>query len=219
MAQVWTGFGFGVGATAVIAAALAAPLAAQAAKVDYLDAYYIPDSVQELTDPELTEALESEEGDGFGVKLALSLTDSIFFAGEYQATENDFVVDGTNIEATVDLSRVGVGYNSTLPLYVLVEYIKPDYGFSEEPGVALPEEGFGAHLGLKFDVIEFLTLEARGGYLDLGDYDGFEYLGGLALNLDRGLALYADYHVIDIENSDDIGIKTSDLRTGLRFSF
>lgn len=212
--------GIGVGTTAAIAVTLAAPFAAQAANMDYLDAYYIPDSVLEIKDPALTEALESEEGDGFGVKLALSLTDSIFFAGEYQATENDFDVDGTSVQGTVDLSRVGVGYNSTLPLYVLLEYVNADYGFSSGDATAtLDEAGFAAHLGLKFDVIEFLTLEARGGYMDIGDYDGFEYLGGIALNLDRGFALYADYHVIDIENADDQGLKTSDLRTGLRFSF
>lgn len=205
---------------AVFAAVLAAPFAAQAAQLDYLDAYYIPDSTLEFTDPALTDALESEEGDGFGVKLALSLTDSIFFAGEYQATETEFDVAGTAVEGTVDLSRVGVGYNTSIPLYVLVEYVQADYGFSSgDADATLDEAGFAAHLGLKFDVIELLTLEARGGYLDIGDYDGFEYLGGLALSLDRGFALYADYHVIDIENADDQGLKTSDLRTGVRFSF
>lgn len=211
--------GIGVG-TAVIAAALAAPLAAQAANVDHLDVYYIPDSVLELTDPGVADGVESEEGDGFGVKVSASLTDSIFFAADYQATENEFTFNGTGFEATVDLSRVGVGYNTTLPVYVLLEYVNADYGFSSgDVNATLDEEGFGAHLGLKFDLIEFLTLEARGGYLDIGDYDGLEYFGGLALNLDRGFALYADYHVIDIENADDQGLKTSDLRTGLRFNF
>lgn len=208
------------GGIAVLAAALAAPFAAQAADLDYLDVYYIPDSVLELTDPGLADGVESDEGDGFGVKLALSLTDSVFFAGEYQATENDFNIDGTSFQATVDLSRVGVGYNTTLPVYVLVEYLSADYGFSSgDVDATLDEEGFAAHLGLKFDLIEFLTLEARGGYMDIGDYDGVEYLAGLALNLDRGFALYADYHVIDLENADDQGLKTSDLRTGLRFNF
>ncbi|MEQ1440396.1 hypothetical protein AAG565_13640 [Fontimonas sp. SYSU GA230001] len=205
---------------AVWAAALAAPFAAQAANVDHIDAYYIPDSKLEVRDPGLADAVESDSGDGFGVRLSLSLTDSIFFAAEYQATEHDFDIGGTTVQGTVDISRAGFGYNTTLPVYLLVEYLQADYGFSSGGNdISVDQAGFGAHLGLRFDVIEFLTLEARGGYLHLGDYTGFEYLGGVALNLDRGFSLYADYHVIDIENSDDRGFKTSDLRTGLRFNF
>lgn len=203
---------------------LTAPLSASAASMDYLDAYYIPDSTLEIeTDGG---SVESEEGDGFGVKLAAMLGENVFLAGEYQSTDNENI-GGSGGNATVDTKRIGLGYNTSLPIYVLLEYInhevEVDGGVSS--GSLLSDSGFGAHIGLKFEVMDYVTLEARGGYLDIGDSDGFEYLAGIGLNLDKNFGLFVDYRVtdVDVENNalvpPEFTLTSQDLRTGFRFRF
>jgi len=181
--------------------------------MDFLDGYYIPDSTFEVESAAGT--VESEEGDGFGIKLAMMLGESIFLAGEYQSTDNEGL--GAAGDATVETSRVGLGYNTALPLYALIEYARAEIQFSGADDVS--DSGFAAHLGVKFDVMEYLTLEARGGYLDIGDFDGFEYLAGVALNLDASFGLFADYRVTDVEGEDDLQLTAQDVRAGMRFRF
>lgn len=217
MNRARTGVGTGIAAGAI---ALLAPLAAHAASMDYIDAYYIPDSVLEIDGPDQDGAIESKDGDGFGVKLALMLGENFFFAAAYDATENENI-GGPDLQGTVDTSRIGFGYTAPgLPVYGMLEYVDVDYGFAAgADSGTVDENGFAAHVGLKLELIDLLTLEARGGYVDVGDYDGFEYLGGLAIALDRNLALFADYHVVDVENADSVSLKTSNVRAGLRFNF
>lgn len=196
---------------------LAAPLAASAAGLNHLDAYYIPDSTLELEDD--TDSIESEDGDGFGVKLAAMLGQNIFLAGEYQSTDNQKLA-GTATNATVDSARIGLGYDTSTPFYGLLEYI--DYEAEVEGGLggdSGSESGFGVHIGASLDLFEHLTLEARGGYLDIGDADGFEYLAGIGLNLDKNFGLFVDYRVTELENKDDLTLTVEDLRTGFRFRF
>lgn len=196
---------------------LAAPFSAQAASLNYLDAYYIPDSTLELEDD--TDSIESEEGDGFGVKLAAMLGENVFLAGEYQSTDNQRLA-GTAVNATVDSTRVGLGFNTSTPFYGLLEYI--NYEAEVESGLGSgsdSESGFGAHIGANIDLFEHLTLEARGGYLDIGDADGFEYLAGLGLNLDKNFGLFVDYRVTELDTKDDLTLTVKDLRTGFRFRF
>lgn len=196
---------------------LAAPLSAQAAKLDFLDAYYIPDSTLELESN--LGSVESEEGDGFGVKLAAMLGKSIFLAGEYQSTDNERL-GGSAVNATVDSARIGLGYNTSTPFYGLLEYINYEVEFDGGLGSdSQSESGFGAHIGANIDLFEFLTLEARAGYLDIGDSDGFEYLAGLGLNLDKNFGLFVDYRVTELENKDDVTSTFQDLRAGFRFRF
>ncbi len=198
---------------------LALPLAAQAASMDYLDAYYIADSTLELTDPALSRTAESEDGDGFGVKLATMLGEKIFLGVEYQSSDAERLGGGTG-NATVETTRLGLGYTTELPVYVLLEYIDTEFALGAGlASASFADKGFGAHVGVKYELFESVTLEARGGYLDIGDYDGFEYLAGLGLNLDRHFGLFVDYRVSDIENNDKRQFKTQDLRSGFRFRF
>lgn len=196
---------------------LAAPLAASAASMDYLDAYYIPDSTLEIEND--TDSIESEEGDGFGVKLATMLGENVFLAGEYQSTDNEQLA-GSAVNATVDSARIGLGYNTSTPFYGLLEYI--NYEAEVESGLGSgsdSESGFGAHIGANIDLFEYLTLDARAGYLDIGDSDGFEYLAGVGLNLDKNFGLFVDYRVTELETKDDLTLTVQDLRTGFRFRF
>lgn len=202
---------------AVYGLLLAAPFSAQAASLSYLDAYYIPDSTLELEDD--TDSIESEEGDGFGVKLAAMLGENVFLAGEYQSTDNE-QLGGSAINATVDSARIGLGFNTSTPFYGLIEYI--NYEAEVESGLGSgsdSESGFGAHIGANIDLFEHLTLEARGGYLDVGDSDGFEYLAGIGLNLDKNFGLFVDYRVTELDTKEDLTLTVTDLRTGFRFRF
>jgi opacity protein-like surface antigen len=193
---------------------LAAPLAAQAGDMAHLDIYYIVDSTLEFDFGDAA-AVESDDGDGFGVKLSAMLGESVFLAGEYQSTDNEF----PNATATAETARIGLGYKTAWPLYVLAEYVSNELKIDETLfPIEGDEDGWAGHIGLKADVLKFLTLDARVGYLDVGDSDGLEYVVGLGLNLDRNFGLFADYRVSALEN-DDVEATLEDIRAGLRFRF
>lgn len=193
---------------------LAAPLAAMAGPMSYIDAYYIPDST--LTVEAANSEIESDDGDGFGVKLAGMVGENFFLAGEYQSTDNEF----GNATVTVETTRLGLGFHFGLPVYLLGEYVNNEAsGELANFGGAGDEDGYGIHAGIKFDIIDMLTIDARGGYLDVGDSDGYEYVVGLGLNLDRHFGLFADYRVSELERDDDVTGKVEDVRAGFRFRF
>lgn len=193
---------------------LAASSAATAADMAYLDIYYIADSTLEF-DFDGAAAVESDDGDGFGVKLAAMLGESVFLSGEYQSTDNDF----PTATATVETTRIGLGYKTPWPLYGLVEYVRNDLEVAQTLFSGEGEEsGWGGHLGLKADLARYVTLDARVGYLDVGDSDGLEYVVGLGFNLDRSFGLFADYRVSQLEN-DDGEATVEDVRAGMRFRF
>jgi hypothetical protein len=190
---------------------LAAPLAAQAADMAHLDVYYVPDSTLELESAGGA-SVESNDGDGFGVKLAAMLGESVFVAGEFQSVDYSF----TNVAAKSDTKRIGLGYKTPWPVYALAEYVRAEAG--TDANELFDEDGWAAHLGLKADMLRWLTLDARIGYQDVGDLDGLEYVVGLGLNLDRNFGLFADYRVSVLEN-DNGETTAEDIRAGLRFRF
>ncbi len=193
---------------------LAAPLVAMAGPMSYIDGYYIPDSTLEFEGD--TASVESDDGDGFGVKLGGMLGESLFISGEYQSSDYEF----QNASATAETTRLGLGYHFGLPVYLLGEYVRNELS-GEILGLdgSGDEDGYAAHVGVKFDIIDMLTLDARAGYLDVGDSDGFEYVVGLGLNLDRHFGLFADYRVSELENDDNVKGTIEDVRAGLRFRF
>lgn len=198
----------------IAGALLAAPVAAQAADMAHLDVYYIVDSTLEF-DFNGAATVESDDGDGFGVKLAAMLGESVFVAGEYQSSDNEFA----NARATVETARIGLGYKTSWPIYVLAEYVSNELKIDQTLfPVEGDEDGWAGHIGLKADLVEFLTLDARVGYLDVGESDGLEYLVGIGLNLDRNFGLFADYRVSELEN-DGGESSVEDIRAGLRFRF
>lgn len=199
---------------ACLGALLAVPLAAQAADMAYLDVYYIPDSTLEFDSGDAP-SVESSDGDGFGVKLAAMLGESVFFAAEYQSADYTFA----NVSAKADTRRIGLGYKTPWPLYGLAEYVRNDLRIGgSNASLAGDEDGWAAHLGLKADLLDWLTLDARVGYQDVGESDGLEYVVGLGINLDRNFGIFADYRVSELEN-DNGDATAKDVRAGLRFRF
>ncbi len=190
---------------ACLGVVLAAPLAVQAADMAYLDVYYIPDSSLEIESGGAT--VESNDGDGFGAKLAAMLGESVFVAAELQSVDYTFA----STTARLDTRRIGLGYKTPWPVYGLAEYVRNDTEADDEGGYAV-------HLGVKADLIRWVTLDARVGYQDVGEADGLEYLVGLGLNVDSNFGLFVDYRVSEL-NTDSADAKAEDVRAGMRFRF
>jgi hypothetical protein len=196
---------------ALVGLILASPLAAQAGTFDVLEVYSVPESGLELDGP--LGKIESDEGDAFGARLSTSFGEHVFAAGQYQSSTYEGVGD-----PDLDQLRAGLGYSiGTLPVYLLAEYVR--YGLGVVSG-SDDENGFGVHLGGMFDLFKYFSVEARVGYLDVGDAgDGFEYLAGLAVNLDANFSVFADYQETRLSNDADQDIVVADVRAGLRFRF
>ncbi|TJY59886.1 hypothetical protein E4T66_11935 [Sinimarinibacterium sp. CAU 1509] len=196
---------------ALVSLLLTSPLVAQAGAFDAFDIYAVPDSGLEIDGPLGT--IESEEGDAFGVRLLNSFGEHVFAAGQYQSSTYQGVGD-----PDLDQLRAGLGYSiGTLPVYVLAEYVRYELGLVNSNG---DDNGFGVHLGGKFDLFKYFSVEARVGYLDVGDAgNGFEYVAGAALNLDANFSVFAEYQETRLNNDADQDVIVADIRTGLRFRF
>ncbi len=196
---------------ALVGLLVASPLVAHAGAFDAFDIYAVPESGLDVDGP-LGE-IKSEEGDAYGVRLSTSFGEHVFAAGQYQSSTYEGVSD-----PDLDQLRAGLGYSiGSLPVYVLAEYVRYELGVVNGAG---DDTGFGVHLGGKFDLFKYFSVEARVGYLDVGDAgDGFEYVAGLALNLDANFSVFADYQETRLSNDADQDIVVADVRAGLRFRF
>lgn len=183
------------------------PFAAMAAGVgNSVDAYYVSSGI-EVDVPGFGSA--DDDGDGFGVKGKFAFADQAFIAAEYQAVEYDNAGD-------LDQIRAGVGMNSDASqqavFYGLAEFINLDDGSEDE-------SGFGLHAGGKYKINDMASLNARLGYVDIGDAgDGFEWLIGGAFKFTEQVAAFVDYRVTYLEKSN-VDTDLDDLRVGVRFMF
>lgn len=150
-----------------------------------------------------------DNGDGFGVKGTFAFADQLFFSGEYQSAEFD------DANTDLDQIRAGIGFNSdpsqNIVFYGLGEFINIDDGSDDE-------SGFGVHAGALFSMSEALSLNARIGYVDVGDLSGFEWLVGGAYQFTQQFGAFVDYRTSYLEDGGyDFDI--DDLRVGVRFRF
>lgn len=196
---------------ALVGLILASPLAAHAGAFDVFDVYSVPQSGLDVDGP--TGKIESKEGDAFGVRLTSSFGEHVFAAGQYQSSTYEGVGD-----PDLDQLRAGLGYSfGAVPVYVLAEYVRYELGVVNGSG---DDNGFGVHLGGKFDLLKYFTVDARIGYVDAADAgDGFEYVAGLAVNLNTNFSVFADYQETRLNNDADQDVIVADIRAGLRFRF
>lgn len=203
---------------------LGAPLVAthaqgpvQQAQMRYLDAYYIAD-----TKFEVGTTVDTDDGDGFGARLAMPLGDGGFFFGaEFQSADYR---QGNNGNGQSRQTRVGLGYQTPWFFYGLAEWARHEtkINIGGTNLVDSDEDGFGVHLGTRIDLFKYVTFDARVGYVDVDDTDGLEYVVGLGFNLDPHFGLFADYRVNDFDNDangNKVDVKQKDVRAGLRFRF
>ncbi len=171
-----------------------------------VDLYYLSAGVDDGS--------SDENGDGFGVKGNFAFADNLFFSGEYQRANYD------DSDVDLDQLRLGVGYNTALSaqavVYGLVEFARAKI---DGPGFSESENGFGLHGGVQFSLNEQFALNARLGYVDLGDLgDGVEFLVGASYELSKPFGVFLDYRVTKLE--DDTGdVDLDDFRVGVRFTF
>ena len=216
----------------LIVAALASPALASAAtetryspSVDfnpsYFDLYYLPSA--ELKASQTIGGVTGTgklDGDGYGVKTRLGFGEMFFVSGEYQA--NDYTTDeddNEDLDRDLNIYRVGGGIAvPNTPFFVEGEYIGIDVGDDNE-GADEESNGYGIHGGAAMTLGERVTLNAKIGYIDVDDFDGFEYLVGGSFNVFGSFAVFADYRGTDLEGGGSSKLELNDFRTGVRFTF
>lgn len=210
----------------LIAAALASPaLASAATTVDYnpsyFDLYYMPSAkIKTTVETGLGNATFKDTGDGYGLKGRFGLGEMFFLSGEYQA--NDYTTDeddNEDLDRDLNIYRIGGGVAiPNTPFFVEGEYIGVDLGDDNE-GNDEEANGYGIHGGAAMTFGERFTVNAKIGYVDVDDYDGFEYLVGGAFNFTTHLAVFADYRGTDLKGGSNTKLELNDFRTGVRFTF
>lgn len=214
----------------LIAVAVACPGLAFAAVDDagfnqsYFDLYYLPSAkIKASTPVGVGTVTAKDEGDGYGVKTRLGVGENFFFAGEYQA--NDYSPeqdDNEELERDLNVYRLGAGlFIPSTPFFVEGEYIGIDVGGNDDTPVDEDEDhnGYGVHAGVSSYFGERLMLNAKLGYVDIDDTDGFEYLVGGAFNFTQHLAVFADYRGSDLKGDNGSQLELNEFRTGVRFTF
>lgn len=224
--------------TLMLVALTTVPMTAAHAAAD-LDLYYTPYTTLKFEDANAQD-LKFDDGDGWGVKGKFGLVHNLFLSGEFEKNSYDDIrINGEPIlpgfpGTSLDLSqkteqyRAGLGYvfNDT-PFYALGEYIRYDSKLRVSDGNSAQysdddtQEGWGAHLGLKHKVLKnALTLNAEIGYVAIGDVDGLEVLGGVAMNITEHLGLFADYRLTSLVGNDSTpDTRLEEVRVGARISF
>lgn len=198
---------------AVLAGALFAP-AAQAQTIGgFVDAYYLPwtELKTKAEDDNGDSVSNKTDGDGYGIKGLLRITDHVAFDGEYQKGNYDG-------DADRDSYRVGGGYYWRY-FGVAADYINE----SVDDGVSSADaDGVGIYLRTSWLAVKGLAFTGGVGYVRLdrgGDsFDGLEYNVGLDVRLNDYLGLFADYRSTDLSHSG-LDLRLSDARAGLRLVF
>ena len=153
-----------------------------------------------------------DDGDGFGVKGRALVADQVFLHGEYQSVEYD-----SNLE--LDQLRAGLGLfsplNASTNLVGKVEYINAD--LDAGPG-SDDENGFGVHGGVEIGLSREISLVGTVGYVDIGDFNGPEFLIGGRLQPNPNISVFADYRVTQLSDSG-ADLDFDDLRLGVGFHF
>jgi len=215
--------------TLIAAVIVATPALASAASdisfnPSYFDLYYLPSAkIKASTDFGLGTVTAKDEGDGYGVKTHIGLGQNFFLAGEYQA--NDYSPeqnDNEEFERDLNIYRFGAGmFIPETPFFVEGEYIGIDIGGNDSTNADEDEDrnGYGVHAGVSSTFGERVTLNAKVGYVDVDDLDGFEYLVGGAFNFTQHLGVFADYRGSDLKGSNDNKLELNEFRTGVRFAF
>ncbi|NGY04777.1 porin [Solimonas terrae] len=198
----------------IAAALLVGPCLAFAATPGYLDGYYTADSKLKVHVPGAGSGDDS--GDGYGLRVAAPIGDTLFVAAEYQTANLD------DSDTDIDQIRAGLGFmmGEQLRFGGLAEYVhlKLDAG----GGDSSTPDGYGLHGRIEFAPLPAATLYGQLGYVRVSDHgsaDGLEWQVGAAYNFTPMFGAFADYRSTDLKDSDNVDIKLDDVRLGLRWNF
>lgn len=216
----------------IAAAALTVvPFTAAQAAAD-LDAYWTPFASAKVGSG--SDALDFDDGNGWGVKGKFGLTDLFFLSGEFEKNRfDDISVQGgflqfdDNVQLRTEQYRGGLGFRfPETPFYAYGEYVGFESKIRVDNGVSAVEsdkdksEGWGGHLGAQGKVLnDKLTLMTEIGYVDIGDVDGLEVTAGGAVEIVKHLSIFADYRYTSLAGGNNPDVRLDEARLGARFSF
>lgn len=196
----------------LLGAALFSPAAGAAPLDGFVDVYYQPwAEIKASTEVDGEEVGDSTDGDGYGIKGLLRITDHVAIDGEYQTADYDGSADR-------DSYRAGAGYYWRY-FGVAANYINESIDDGVNDGDA---DGYGVYLRTSWLAIKGVAFTGAVGYVSLdrnGDkFDGLEYNVGLDVRLNDYLGLFADYRSTDLSH-EGLDLRLSEARTGLRLVF
>ncbi len=196
---------------AAVAAAVSAP--AMATPTSHIDGYFLSSGVEFEFDS-LGGVDFDDDGDGFGVKGALALSQDFYLTGEYQSAEFD------DTEFEFDQFRaggaIGPGAGDADGFFGAVEYVNIDFDDTSPDG---EQSGIAGHIGLAIKPAPAIKLYAKGGYVKLDDLDGPEFLVGANFDFAPNLGVFLDYRITQFEDEVEDEITLDDFRVGVLFRF
>lgn len=195
----------------LIAAAIAlAPVTAMAG--GSLDVFYV--------DNELELGSESVDGSGVGFRGEAALAHGLSLTALHQLTDVEEGGDSADVTET----RFGLRYDHALDKMITVGAGLESVQLSlEEDGSGLAVKGYSLSAHGALAVTQALSINAKVGYVDMGDIDGesldgLEYQAGVAYDIDKQFGVFAEYRVVDLEIEDtDLTLDTIRLGGRMRF--
>lgn len=149
-----------------------------------------------------------ENGDGYGVKGIVHLTDGVMATGEYQDVSYD--LPGGSVDRTD--YRLGAGYGGPSGAGVFAEFLSTELG-----------DGFGVHGRVAGTMLDAIELYGQAGYVQVEDderFAGFEFSLGGAYVFSDLLGAFLDYRLSALEgNQSQAETRFRDVRVGIRMAF
>lgn len=175
----------------------------------FVDGYYLPWTQLKVDAGD--DADGDIDGDGWGVKGMLKLTDAVAFNGEYQRSDYDG-------PSKLDSYRLGAGYYWRY-FGVAAEYINLDIKSGDLEGNT---DGVGLFARTSWLATSGVAFTGGIGYVRLDDggetLDGYEYNLGLDFRVTDNLGLFADYRSTNLKENG-VDFELNDARVGVRFVF
>lgn len=159
------------------------------------------------------------EGDGYGIKGAFTFADRFFASAEYQKVDYELDERGANNVADSDFDQLRAGLGTRFEdgpalFYARGEYLKLELSAG---GESVDEDGYGIHAGVRGENGR-LGVTVEGGYLDVGDFDGFEWLVEADYRMFDLIGLFVGYRWTQLSDNG-VDLEFSDIRAGATFYF
>lgn len=178
---------------------------------DKIQASYIETDIETPIDNDITM-------DGYAVSGSLSLNESIFILANFDSVgdESDFG------DVDLDSTNAGLGFNHGLTestdIFATVTYEKLQLtGSVDDLGSeSFDESGYGAGVGIRSMVTDFLELSVKADYLDIDDENAMRYDASAFFHLTENLSLGVGYKLYDL---DEIDQDVDTMSASVRYSF
>ena len=156
--------------------------------------------------------------DGYAVSGSLSLNESIFILANFDSVgdESEFG------DVDLDSLNAGIGFNhgitESTDIFATVTYEKLELvGSVDDIGSeSFDESGYGAGLGVRSMLIDFLELSVKADYLDIDDENAIRYDASAFFHLTENLSLGVGYKLYDL---DEIDQDIDTVAATVRYSF